>query len=511
MRSAWPSTWSRPRWCCCAAPGCVDAGGGRRPVAAQCAVQRARGRRPHAGPDRLRLHRPAHGQAGAWPGHARDRLRRHDGRRPPGFRRRAVACAGLDEVIQTADVVSLHVPLVDSTRGLFDAARIAAMKPGAVLVNTARGGIVDEAALAAALKSRPPRRRGARRLQRRAAAAVAALRGLPQPAADAARGRRHRRVQRARELHDRRQAAGRPWRATRMKIAWDESESPASRPRCAAPAPQAMAASTARALVLAEAQGLGSHGLSRVAQYATHLRNGRVNGQARAAVLRRAAVPCWSTPGRPGLPGLRTGRGRGRGRGAHAGRGLCRRHGQPPLRRGRRPPARGGCRRHGGPGFRQLAGRDAGGRRPACRSSAPTRWRRCSRAGGADPLMIDLSLSEVARGKVMLAAKAGQAHPRRLGARRRGPADHRRPGRPGGLDAADRRRQQPQGRDAGAGGRTAGDGRHRRPTSVSRPAASSSTRATARASARPSSSSTPARWPATTPTSTASRCWSPRC
>ncbi|MBS0446550.1 MAG: hydroxyacid dehydrogenase [Proteobacteria bacterium] len=59
----------------------------------------------------------------------------------------------LDEVVATADVVSLHVPLVESTRGLFDAARIGAMKPGAVLINSARGGIVDEAALAAALKS----------------------------------------------------------------------------------------------------------------------------------------------------------------------------------------------------------------------------------------------------------------------------------------------------------------------------------------------------------------------
>ena len=71
----------------------------------------------------------------------------------PAFAELGVRCAGLDEVIAMSDVVSLHVPLVDSTRGLFDAARIASMKRGAVLVNTARGGIVDEVALAAALKS----------------------------------------------------------------------------------------------------------------------------------------------------------------------------------------------------------------------------------------------------------------------------------------------------------------------------------------------------------------------
>lgn len=70
----------------------------------------------------------------------------------PAFADGQVACAGLDEVLQTADVVSLHVPLVDSTRGLLDAERIAAMKQGAVLVNTARGGIVDEVALADALR-----------------------------------------------------------------------------------------------------------------------------------------------------------------------------------------------------------------------------------------------------------------------------------------------------------------------------------------------------------------------
>jgi len=61
--------------------------------------------------------------------------------------------AGLAELVAAADVISLHVPLVDSTRGLFNTERIAAMKKGAVLINTSRGGIVDEPALAAALKS----------------------------------------------------------------------------------------------------------------------------------------------------------------------------------------------------------------------------------------------------------------------------------------------------------------------------------------------------------------------
>jgi (S)-sulfolactate dehydrogenase len=71
----------------------------------------------------------------------------------PAFASNDTRAAGLDEVVGMADVVSLHVPLVDSTRNLFDARRIASMKPGAVLVNTARGGIVDETALAAALRS----------------------------------------------------------------------------------------------------------------------------------------------------------------------------------------------------------------------------------------------------------------------------------------------------------------------------------------------------------------------
>ncbi len=58
----------------------------------------------------------------------------------------------LDTLLATADVVSLHVPLTDGTRHLIDADRIGRMAPGAVLVNAARGGVVDEPAVAAALK-----------------------------------------------------------------------------------------------------------------------------------------------------------------------------------------------------------------------------------------------------------------------------------------------------------------------------------------------------------------------
>ena len=65
----------------------------------------------------------------------------------------ATLVATLDELCARADVISLHVPLLDSTRNLFDARRIASMKKGSVLINTARGGIVDEPAVAAALRS----------------------------------------------------------------------------------------------------------------------------------------------------------------------------------------------------------------------------------------------------------------------------------------------------------------------------------------------------------------------
>ena len=61
--------------------------------------------------------------------------------------------AGLEAALERADFVTIHCPKNDETRGMFDAARLARMKPTAFLVNTARGGIVDEAALHAALTS----------------------------------------------------------------------------------------------------------------------------------------------------------------------------------------------------------------------------------------------------------------------------------------------------------------------------------------------------------------------
>jgi (S)-sulfolactate dehydrogenase len=70
----------------------------------------------------------------------------------PAWREAGVAPRDVDSLLAQSDVVSLHLPLTPQTRGLLDAARLGRMKRGAVLVNTARGGIVDETALAAMLR-----------------------------------------------------------------------------------------------------------------------------------------------------------------------------------------------------------------------------------------------------------------------------------------------------------------------------------------------------------------------
>jgi (S)-sulfolactate dehydrogenase len=70
----------------------------------------------------------------------------------PVWTKTGVHPSSLDQLIAQADVISLHVPLTPATTKLLSAERIAQMKPGALVINTSRGGIVDEAAVAQALR-----------------------------------------------------------------------------------------------------------------------------------------------------------------------------------------------------------------------------------------------------------------------------------------------------------------------------------------------------------------------
>jgi lactate dehydrogenase-like 2-hydroxyacid dehydrogenase len=103
----------------------------------------------------------------------------------PDWRELGVRSVSLDELLARADVVSLHCPHTPETHHLIDARALARMKPTAVLVNTARGAIVDEAALVAALRAgtiaaagldvyehEPAPRTGSRRAGERGAAAA---------------------------------------------------------------------------------------------------------------------------------------------------------------------------------------------------------------------------------------------------------------------------------------------------------------------------------------------------
>lgn len=64
-----------------------------------------------------------------------------------------VELVSLDSLLERSDILSLHVPLTPDTRGLLGAGRIARMKQGAIVINTARGALIDEAALAQALRN----------------------------------------------------------------------------------------------------------------------------------------------------------------------------------------------------------------------------------------------------------------------------------------------------------------------------------------------------------------------
>ena len=85
----------------------------------------------------------------------------------------------LDELLARADVVSLHLRLSPDTRGFLNADRIARMKPGALLINTARGGLIDESALVSALKSGYIGGAGLDVFEQEPLPATSALRALP--------------------------------------------------------------------------------------------------------------------------------------------------------------------------------------------------------------------------------------------------------------------------------------------------------------------------------------------
>ena len=176
----------------------------------------------------------------------------------------------------------------------------------------------------------------------------------------------------------------------------------------------AMAQATARALVLAQAQGLASHGLSRVAQYTGHLRHGRVNGAAVPCVIksRGAAAQIDAQEGLAfGACELAISEAIGRAREFGISVvGVMNSHHAGVLVDHLRAVAQAGMV---GLGFANApaAMPAAGGKHPIFGTNPIAAI--FPRRGGPEavPLMIDMSLSEVARGKLMLASQTGQPIP----------------------------------------------------------------------------------------------------
>ena len=172
-----------------------------------------------------------------------------------------------------------------------------------------------------------------------------------------------------------------------------------------------MASATAKALVLAEAQGLGSHGLSRVGQYAIHLRNGRANGAATPIVSRRKGAALL-VDAQEGLAfaacelALQEAVAAAREFGVSFA-GVVRSHHCGVVVDHLRSVAQAGMV---GIGFSNSpAAMPAAGGRHAIFGTNPVAAVFPRR--GHAPLMMDLSLSEVARGKLMVAAKEGRTIP----------------------------------------------------------------------------------------------------
>jgi (2R)-3-sulfolactate dehydrogenase (NADP+) len=172
-----------------------------------------------------------------------------------------------------------------------------------------------------------------------------------------------------------------------------------------------MAAATARSLVRAEAQGIASHGLSRVPQYATHLRNGRAKGQAVPVVARRKGAALLIDAGQ-GLAfeacelAVREAVATARELGV-CFVGITNSHHCGVLVDHLRPAAQAGLV---GLGFANSpSAMPVAGGKHAILGTNPVAA--IFPRQGQDPLMIDLSLSEVARGKLMVAAKEGKPIP----------------------------------------------------------------------------------------------------
>ncbi|HEY6380969.1 MAG TPA: NAD(P)-dependent oxidoreductase, partial [Pseudolabrys sp.] len=73
--------------------------------------------------------------------------------KPEAFKNAGVERVDIDALLATSDYVSVHAPLLPETRGMMNAAAFAKLKKGAYVVNTARGPLIDEQALVAALES----------------------------------------------------------------------------------------------------------------------------------------------------------------------------------------------------------------------------------------------------------------------------------------------------------------------------------------------------------------------